>query len=134
MFLSAKPLIIIISMYCMSIILLGGQWAIADVFGITLTDFYGHPLAITVNTLINTQNANVIQQNATSTNPVTWVVNTVTTSGDQLTELIKLATGTTIFNVLFYLGVPAIIVSGMTLVYVMFLLILIASALYRVMI
>lgn len=114
--------------------LLAGQWAIADVFGITITDFYGHPLAPTVLSLVNVGALNSFQGNVTNTNPATLNVNTITTTATMLWQLFQLASGTYIFNVLFYLGVPAILVSGMTIVYFIFLMILVVSAVYRVMI
>lgn len=134
MFLSAKSLIIVISMYALSVMLLVGQWAIADVFGLTITDFYGHPLTPTVLSLVNVGSLNSFQGNVTNTNPATLNVNTITTTATMLWQLFQLASGTLIFNVLFYLGVPAILVSGMTIVYFIFLMILVVSAIYRVMI
>lgn len=132
MFLSSKAVIIIITMYSLSVMLLVGQWAIADVFGITLTDFYGNPLPVTVLSLINQGQGNTIQNNATCSSISCIVTNTVNTTSNQIGQLIQLFTGTLIFNVLFYLGVPALMVTAMTFIYIIFLLIFIGSVLYRV--
>ena len=132
MFLSAKSLIMIIAMYALSISLLTVQWAIADVFGITLTDINGNPLKPTLLSGVNTGNLNTFQQNVTNTNPVTLTVNVISTNAVMLWQLFQLATGTYIFNILFFMGVPAILVSGMTIMYVIFLMILVVSTVYRV--
>lgn len=132
MFLSSKAVIIIISMYALSVMLLVGQWTIADVFGVTLTDFYGNPLPVTVLNLVNQGQANVIQQNATCSSLNCIITNVTNTTSNQIGQIIQLFTGTLIFNVLFYLGVPAIMVTAMVYIYIIFLLIFIGSALYRV--
>ena len=132
MFLSAKALILIITMYSLSIMLLVGQWAIADVFGITLTDVYGNPLKGTALAVVNVGNINNFQGNVTNTNPATLIVNVISTNATMLWQLFQLASGTLIFNVLFYLGVPAIMVVGLTLIYFIFVMILVVSAVYRV--
>lgn len=132
MFLSSKAVIIIITMYSLSVMLLVGQWAIADVFGVTLTDFYGNPLPVTVLNLVNQGSGNTIQQNATCSSLSCIVSNVVSTTSNQLGQIVQLFTGTLIFNVLFYLGVPAIMVTAMVFIYIIFLLIFIGSVLYRV--
>lgn len=134
MFLSAKSLIIIVVMYALSIMLLVGQWTIADVFGITLTDFYGNPLKGTTLSLVNTGAINTFQGNVTNATPLQLVVNVVSTTSNYLWQLIQILTGTLIFNVLYYLGVPAIMVNGLVIMYLIFLMILVVSAIYRVMI
>lgn len=119
-------------MYSLSVMLLVGQWAIADVFGIQLTDFYGNPLKVTTLSLVNQGQGNSIQTNATCTSLSCIVTNVVSTTSNQVGQLIQLFTGTLIFNVLYYLGVPAIMVTAMVFIYIIFLLIFIGSVLYRV--
>lgn len=131
-FFKEKSIIIIIGMYSLSIMLLVGQWAIADVFGITLTDINGNPLKTTLLTLTNTDRINSFQANVTNTNLLTQAVNVITVNGNYLFQVIQLATGTTIFNVLFYLGVPGIMVAGITLLYIIFLMITVISYIYRI--
>ena len=132
MFLSAKAIIMIITMYSLSIMLLVGQWAIADVFGITLTDVYGNPLKQNALSVVNVGNINNFQGNVTNTNPATLIVNVISTDATMLWQIFQLASGTLIFNVLYYLGVPAIMVVGLTLIYFIFVMILVVSAVYRV--
>ena len=132
MFLSSKSIIIVLAMYSLSFMLLVAQYTIADVFGITLTDFYGNPLKANTLSLINTGQNNAIQANSTSTNPAQIVTNIVSTNSNQVIQIIKLCTGTLIFDILFYLGVPAIMVTGLTFAYIIFLMILIASLIFRV--
>jgi len=119
-------------MYALSVMLLVGQWTIADVFGVTLTDFYGNPLKGTTLSLINQGSGNTIQQNATCSSLTCIITNVTNTTSNQISQLIQLFTGTLIFNVLYYLGVPAIMVTAMVFIYIIFLLIFIGSVLYRV--
>lgn len=112
--------------------LLVAQWTVADVFGLTLTDIYGNPLKTTALSAINQGNNNSIQANATSTNPVQLVLNVISTNNNPVTQTIKLLTGSLVFDVLFYLGVPAIMVTGMAFIYWIFLMVVILSAIARV--
>ena len=132
MFLSSKSIIIVVTMYSLSFMLLVGQYTVADVFGITLTDFYGNPLKATTLSIINQGNNNAIQSNATDTSLSGLISNVINTNSNQVVQIIKLCTGTLVFDILFYIGVPAIMVTGLTFGYIIFLMILIASAIFRV--
>ena len=119
-------------MYSLSVMLLVGQWTIADVYGIQLQDIYGNPLKGTTLSLINQGQGNTVQQNATCATLSCIISNVTNTTTNQVIQLIQLFTGTLIFNVLYYLGVPAIMVTAMVFIYIIFLLIFIGSVLYRV--
>ena len=131
-FFKEKTIIVIIAMYSLSIMLLVGQWAIGDIFGITMTDFQGHSLKPALFSSINSGQINSIQGNVTNTNILTQAVNVITTTGLYIFQVIQLASGTYIFNILYYLGVPAIMVIGMTMIYIILLMITVISYVYRV--
>ena len=131
-FFKEKSFIIIISMYSLSFMLLVGQWAIADVFGITLTGFDGTPLKTNLLSLANPQRINTFEANVTNTNLLTTAVNIITVNGGYLFNVIQIITGTSIFNVLLYLYVPPLMVVSLTLLYIIFLAVTIISYIYRI--
>lgn len=131
-FFKEKSIIMIISMYCLSILLLAGQWAIADILNMQLIGLDGTPIKNNVLSLINTGSLNTFQANVTNTNPVTLAVNIITVNAGLLWQVVQLATGTYVFNVLLYLYIPPILVAGITLVYIIFLMITVISYVYRI--
>ena len=131
-FFKEKSIIMIISMYCLSILLLAGQWAIADILNMQLIGLDGTPIKNNVLSLINTGILNTFQANVTNTNPVTLAVNIITVNAGLLWQVVQLATGTYVFNVLLYLYIPPILVAGITLVYIIFLMITVISYVYRI--
>lgn len=131
-FFKEKSVVIIITMYCLSIMLLVGQWAIVDLMGRQLLDLNGNPLQPTLFSLTNQGQINSIQGNVTNTNILQQSINVITTTGLYIFQTIQLLTGTAIFNVLYYLGVPPIMVIGMTIIYIIFLVITVISYVYRI--
>lgn len=111
-----KALFVIITMYSLSFSMLGAQYIIGDVLGITLTDFQGNPLKTGVLNAINQGSFNSIQNNVTSTARSSVVTNIVTAAQIGF-EVFQLITGTFIFQILLMFGVPLIFVYGLTGIY-----------------
>ena len=117
-----KSLIIIIFMYASSIGLLATQWALGDVFHITMTDTNGHPLNPQLITNTNISSLNVFAGNVTGTSVEKVILNVVGIVGGFAWALVQLLTGTTIFNVLLLFGVPPIAVYGISALYILLLM------------
>ncbi len=123
-----KSLMIIIFMYAVSISVIGGQYVMGDVFGVTLTNFEGVPIESSIlgfinEDEINTRAANIVAANYTTQNGDYYnKIETFTTSAAYVAwELITLLTGTYIFNFLYLMGIPLIFVVGLVMLYVMLL-------------
>lgn len=114
-------------MWATSFSLFAGQYLIGDVFGIELTNFYGDPIRSHLAEFVQTGTFNetpegIIADNLTdigtaydgsgvfAANPVFVVW-----------EFVQLLSGTYVFNLLFLLGVPAIVVAGMVSIYMLLL-------------
>lgn len=121
-----KALIVIIFMYAASFSVLIGQYVWADVMGITLTNSEGVPLKPSILAFINIENINEITANIAGSqsqeNSTLSPVDNAFAVGYYVGwQLITLLTGTYIFNVLFLLGVPAIAIAPMVIIYVFLL-------------
>ena len=131
---------IMLFMWCVSFSLLGGQYVLGDVFGITMTntwtDFNAdgvitvadhtslrpHLLTIIDIDTINTTAENVITANFTTNSTYYDKVETGTTALFFVTwELVTLLSGTYIFNLLYVMGIPLIFVAIFVILYVVFL-------------
>ena len=123
MFMSEKAIVIIIFMYATSFSLLGGQYVISDVFGSTLTSpVTGQPIKSNIlSSVVNINLINMQQQNITSITRNNTVNNPIGTAAGMAWELLQILTGTYIFNLLYLLGVPAIFIAGLVIIYVILL-------------
>lgn len=116
-----KPLFIIICAYLVSFSVLTAQW-FADQYDITLTNYQGVEIKSNLLEILDLDNLNTItasmagaqaEENATLS-PVENAFNIGMFVG---WELLGILTGTYIFNFLYLMGVPAIVIGGILLVY-----------------
>ena len=118
---------IIIFMYATSMSLLGGQYVLGDVFGITLTNIDGvpiesHLLGFINEDELNERSANIASADFQGNSTYYDRVETFTTAAAFIAwELITLLTGTYIFNFLYLMGVPLIFVSIFVTLYMLLL-------------
>ena len=131
-----KALFIAISMYALSFSLLIAQYIFADVVGITMTSpITGTPIQSAVLQYINTGTINsisldVVNVNATTPNTFTGIERAFQLGMTVGLDLFTLMTGTYIFNLLQVLGVPAIAILPLVVLYV-FLMIRAAMSYFR---
>lgn len=116
-FISSKAIVVIITLYASSFALLAMQFAVADVFGLTLTSpVTGLPLKSYILNAVQPNSINALQQNVTSTTR-----NQVVTSGTiglgMVWEVIQLMLGGYIFNIFIFFGIPSVWVNGFLVVY-----------------
>ena len=104
-------------MYATGFSMIGAQYIIADVLGITLTNFQGQPVKVALLGIVNQNSFNAIQQNITDTSRLSITLNNLTTAAQAGFELFQLITGTYILTLLFFFGVPAIFVYGIMGIY-----------------
>lgn len=116
-----KPLFIIICTYLVSFSVLTAQW-FADQYDITLTNYQGVEIKSNLLDILDLDNLNTItadmaaaqgQENGTLS-PVENAFNIGMFVG---WELLGILTGTYIFNFMYLMGVPAIVIGGILLVY-----------------
>ena len=117
-----KSLYIMIFMYAASFGILGGQFVLGDVFGIELKDINGDPLKSSILTTIQVDQLNTSAQNVIGTNQTSVVTDPITAAAGIAWELFLLMTGTYIFQILYLMGIPSIIVTGMVLLYIIMLM------------
>ena len=116
-----KPLYIIIFLYASSFMMLGTQFVLGDVFGIDITNLDGTPVKSTILTTVQIDQLNTSAQNIIGTNQTSVTTDPITAAAGIAWELFLLLTGTYIFQVLYMLGVPSIIVAGMVILYIIML-------------
>lgn len=104
-------------MYIASFVLLGIQYSIADAFGITMVDINGNPIKSDLLALINTEQLNEITGTVTGLNETESKTNPILAAANIAWELFTLLTGTYVFNIISFFGVPAIWSAGFVLVY-----------------
>ena len=118
-----KALMIIIFMYCVSFSIAGGQYVLADIFGITLVNFEGVPIQSHIVGLLNQGQLNTVQENIvagnfTANSTFYDKIETFTTAAAYVAwELILLLSGTYIFNFMYLMGVPLYFVAAFVLLY-----------------
>ena len=117
-----KALIVIIFMYSVSFSVLAGQFIIGDVFGITLKNYNGDEIRSTLLDVIKTDTINSItleiaNANDTRDDTLSALENAYQVGIKVGFDLVTLLTGTYIFNLLWLLGVPPIIIAGMVVIY-----------------
>lgn len=121
-----KSIYIILFMYFLSFGMLGIQYVIGDAFNIEMTSFDGTPIKPALLSITDIDNLNTVTTNiANATDAENSTLDAIT-NAFQLgynvgKDLLLLLTGTYIFNVLYLLGVPAIIIVGMVIIYVLLL-------------
>lgn len=131
-----KALFIAISMYALSFSLLIGQYVFADVVGLTMYSpvtglaFQSSILQFIDTGNINTISTTVVNVNATTSNTFTGIERAFQLGMTVGLELFELLTGTYIFNLLTILGVPAIAILPLVVLYV-FLMIRAAMSYFR---
>ena len=117
-----KSLYIIIFMYISSFCLLGVQYVMADIFGLTLKNGEGIEIKSNVLAAINQNTLNQItgdiaSVNSTYNSTLDAVENSFAIGISIAFDLLTLLTGTYIFNVLYLLGIPPIFIAGMIVIY-----------------
>ena len=122
-----KALMVIIFMYSISFSLVGVQWMYADVLGIQLTNAAGQEIKtpliddiIQMNT-VNTVTTNIANATDAENSTLDAVENAFQIGFNVGKDIILLMTGTYIFNLLYLMGVPAIFVVPMVVIYVLLL-------------
>lgn len=121
-----KALFIAITMYALSFAVLVGQYVWGDVFGVTLTSFTGTPiqsplLALIQTDTLNTISTDIINANSTTNSTITGIERAFTVGYTVGWDLVTLLTGTYIFNFLYLMGVPPLLIAGMVILYVFLL-------------
>lgn len=120
-----KALMIIIFMYAASYSILGAQYVLADVLGVTLTSYDGvviesHVISFVDESFINTQTQNIVDADFTGNSTYYDKVETSTTSAAYVAwELVTLLTGTYIFNFMYLMGIPLYFVAIFVILYVL---------------
>ena len=112
-----KALIIIVFMYCTSFSMLAGQFMIGDVYGIPIVNFEGVEMRSNILDVINTGNLNTVTGSLNSLNQTTITDNPIVAAGGLVWDIVTLLTGTYIFNMLLFFGVPPIFIGGMVVIY-----------------
>jgi uncharacterized protein YacL len=119
-----KALMIIIFMYVASYSVLGAQYILGDVLGVTLTSYDGvvlesHIISFVDEAFINQQTENIVSANYTSNSTFYDKVETSTTAAAYIGwELALLLSGTYIFNFMYLMGIPLYFVVIFVVVYV----------------
>lgn len=125
---------IMLFMWAISFSLLGGQYIVGDVYGITLvnswTDFNddgtpdnvpikSHLLTIIDEDTINETTENIISANFTTNSTYYDKVETFTTGAAFVAwELVTLLSGTYVFNLLYIMGLPVMFIAFFVILYV----------------
>lgn len=123
-------------MYALSFSLLIGQFVFADIMDKTMySSISGTPLSQAVLQYINTDTLNtittsVVNVNATTPNTFTGIERAFQLGMTVGLQLFQILTGTYIFNLLLILGVPALAILAIVMIYV-FLLIRGAMSYFR---
>lgn len=117
-----KSLYIIIFFYASGFMLLGVQYVLGDVYHIEMTNLDGDPLQSSILQIINTNNINSITSNianATDAENSTLdsIVNAFQLGYNIGIEFAFLLTGTYIFNIMYFFGIPVIVIAGFVALY-----------------
>ena len=122
-----KALMIIIFMYAAGFSIVGIQFTLADVFGITLTNMEGIAVDSALRGFVkqdelNIRSANIVSANFTQNSTFYDKIETFTTGAAFVAwELITLMTGTYIFYIMILFGVDEIFVIAFLALYIMLL-------------
>ena len=112
-----KALIIIVFMYATSFSMIAGQYMLGDVFGVTMVNFEGIEVRSNLLDVIDEGNLNSVTGNLNSLNQTTITDNPIVAAGGLVWDIVTLLTGTYIFNMLLFFGVPPIFIGGMVVIY-----------------
>lgn len=120
-----KSIIMIISMYCLTICLLSGQFMLGDPYGFTLKNFNGEPIPSAIlNTArlseFNEASNNILETDFDGTvdgREFDRVVDFNVGMAFTVWEFVSILTGTYIFYILYFLGIPYFVVGGMMVIY-----------------
>ena len=120
-----KSIDIIIFMYALTTSLLAGQYMIADPYGIELVNYQGRNLVDPLEASLQVQSINIASENIIDTNfngtvngnPFNKVVDFNQSMAYSVFQLLSIISGTYIFYILSFLGLPLIVASGFTLIY-----------------
>lgn len=115
-----KALIVVVFMYAVSFSMFGGQYLFGDVLGITLTNFQGQPIKPALLTFVNQNNFTAIAVNSTSGTLTQVKTNPLVAAVSAGWELFQLFTGTYIFNLMLFFGIPQVFVYCFSGIYVIF--------------
>jgi hypothetical protein len=119
-----KALMIIIFMYCASYSVLGAQYVLADVLGVTLTSYEGvviksHIISFIDEDFVNQQTSNIVDANYTGNSTFYDKVETSTTAAAYIGwEIALLLSGTYIFNFMYLMGIPLYFVVIFAVIYI----------------
>lgn len=122
-----KALMIIIFMYAAGFSIVGIQFTLGDVFGITLTNMEGLPVDSALRGFVkqdelNIRSANIVSANFTQNSTFYDRIETFTTGAAFVAwELITLMTGTYIFYIMILFGIDEIFVIAFLALYIMLL-------------
>lgn len=113
-------------MYSVSFAVLAGQYLIGDVFGITLKNYNGDEIRTPLLDVIDQDTLNsvtlsIANANDTRDDTLSALENAYQVGISVGFDLVMLLTGTYIFNLLWLLGVPPIIIAGMVIIYAILL-------------
>lgn len=134
-----KSIVIIIFMYAASVSFLAVEYAVVDVFHITVTNYNGDVMSGgLVTSWMDLESFNTISDamaNGTFNQNTTFYdrVETYATAGAAVTwNFVTLLTGLYIFNLIAFLGVPIPLVTGLAILYVFLLARTIIGLLQRI--
>lgn len=121
-----KSLSLIIFMYLTTLSLLAFQLTLADSFGLTLTTHDGTPLSgldtIIGQERLNELERNILADNSTGDQTIDRVADFNAGMAYTVWEYFSILSGTYIFYIIHLLGVPLILVLGITFIYSLFLI------------
>ena len=125
-----KSISVMIFMYALTTSLLAMQYIVADAYDITLTNYKGESLAPPLLNLakvsnFDTASANIIGTNFNGTvdgRPFDKVVDFNQSMAYSVFQYISILSGTYVFYIMFFLGIPMIVVSGFMLLYSLLLI------------
>lgn len=112
-----KALVAIMFMYATSFMLLAAQYTIADVFGLTLVNINGDPVQSNILEIINISEFNNQTGTVLSTNQTTISTDPIIAAALMTLEFFQLMTGTYVFNLMYFFGIPAIVTAGFSGLY-----------------
>ena len=117
-----KSMYIIFFFYAVSFMLLGVQYVLGDVYHIEMTNLDGDPMQSALLEFIDTGTLNSITANiANSTDAenstLDAIVNAFQIGFNVSKDLLLLLTGTYIFNVMYFFGIPVIVIAGFVALY-----------------
>ena len=106
-------MIIIIFMYCLSFGFLIAQYTILDPYYITLKDINGNPITTTgITSLIELTRLDQIEESVANTDTSLFGIEPILAAGTIIIQVFSLLTGTAVFQLLGYFGLPPIFINA----------------------